>query len=94
MCADDLCVCARVRTRTCVCVYVCVCGGVSVCVRTQGGFVAGFSSSNLGDVTPNIRGPYCVNTGLPCDYLNSSCPVGGVNTHTHTHTHTHIHESC
>ncbi|MEQ2291906.1 Neutral ceramidase, partial [Ameca splendens] len=43
----------------------------------QGGFVAGFSSSNLGDVTPNIRGPHCANTGLPCDYLNSSCPVGG-----------------
>ncbi|KAM4715150.1 neutral ceramidase [Anableps anableps] len=43
----------------------------------QGGFVAGFSSSNLGDVTPNTRGPYCVNTGLPCDYLNSSCPIGG-----------------
>uniref|UniRef100_A0A7N5ZXN6 Neutral ceramidase n=1 Tax=Anabas testudineus TaxID=64144 RepID=A0A7N5ZXN6_ANATE len=44
----------------------------------QGGFVAGFSSSNLGDVTPNTKGPHCANTGLPCDYLNSSCPVGGV----------------
>uniref|UniRef100_UPI0037E7657B neutral ceramidase n=1 Tax=Semicossyphus pulcher TaxID=241346 RepID=UPI0037E7657B len=43
----------------------------------QGGFVAGFSSSNLGDVSPNTRGPLCMNTGLPCDYLNSSCPVGG-----------------
>uniref|UniRef100_A0A8C5GCI8 Neutral ceramidase n=1 Tax=Gouania willdenowi TaxID=441366 RepID=A0A8C5GCI8_GOUWI len=43
----------------------------------QGGFVAGFSSSNLGDVSPNIKGPRCMNTGLPCDYLNSSCPVGG-----------------
>uniref|UniRef100_A0A667YJA3 Neutral ceramidase n=1 Tax=Myripristis murdjan TaxID=586833 RepID=A0A667YJA3_9TELE len=43
----------------------------------QGAFVAGFSSSNLGDVSPNTRGPVCVNTGLPCDYLNSSCPVGG-----------------
>uniref|UniRef100_A0A8C6L8T5 Neutral ceramidase n=1 Tax=Nothobranchius furzeri TaxID=105023 RepID=A0A8C6L8T5_NOTFU len=48
----------------------------------QGSFVAGFSSSNLGDVTPNTRGPHCVNSGLPCDYLNSSCPVGGV-TYTH-----------
>ncbi|XP_051794973.1 neutral ceramidase [Acanthochromis polyacanthus] len=45
----------------------------------QGGFVAGFSSSNLGDVSPNTRGPVCMNTGLPCDYLNSSCPVGGTN---------------
>uniref|UniRef100_A0A672FFL9 Neutral ceramidase n=1 Tax=Salarias fasciatus TaxID=181472 RepID=A0A672FFL9_SALFA len=43
----------------------------------QGGFVAGFSSSNLGDVTPNIKGPFCINTMKPCDYLNSSCPVGG-----------------
>lgn len=52
------------------------------CVCDQGGFVAGFSSSNLGDVSPNTKGPHCVNTGLPCDYLNSSCPVGGVNTST------------
>ncbi|KAF3852991.1 hypothetical protein F7725_013679 [Dissostichus mawsoni] len=37
-----------------------------------GGFVAGFSSSNLGDVSPNTKGPHCMNTGLPCDYLNSS----------------------
>ncbi|KAM4624315.1 neutral ceramidase [Polymixia lowei] len=43
----------------------------------EGPFVAGFSSSNLGDVSPNIKGPVCVNTGLACDYLNSSCPVGG-----------------
>ncbi|XP_055085459.1 neutral ceramidase isoform X2 [Periophthalmus magnuspinnatus] len=43
----------------------------------EGRFVAGFSSSNLGDVTPNTRGPYCANTGLKCDYLNGSCPVGG-----------------
>ncbi|KAJ0060559.1 hypothetical protein NL108_016034, partial [Boleophthalmus pectinirostris] len=43
----------------------------------EGRFVAGFSSSNLGDVTPNTRGPHCANTGLKCDYVNSSCPVGG-----------------
>ncbi|XP_073684665.1 neutral ceramidase [Garra rufa] len=43
----------------------------------QGPFVAGFSSSNLGDSSPNIRGPVCMNTGEKCDYLNSSCPVGG-----------------
>lgn len=43
----------------------------------EGRFVAAFSSSNLGDVTPNTKGPYCANTGLKCDYLNSSCPVGG-----------------
>lgn len=55
---------------------------VCVCVLYQGGFVAGFSSSNLGDVSPNTKGPHCVNSGLPCDYLNSSCPVGGVTTST------------
>lgn len=43
----------------------------------EGRFIAGFSSSNLGDVTPNTRGPFCANTGLSCDYLNSSCPEGG-----------------
>ncbi|XP_042363772.1 neutral ceramidase [Plectropomus leopardus] len=43
----------------------------------KGGFVAGFSSSNLGDVSPNTRGPHCMNTGLPRAYLNRSCPVGG-----------------
>uniref|UniRef100_A0A671RJK7 Neutral ceramidase n=1 Tax=Sinocyclocheilus anshuiensis TaxID=1608454 RepID=A0A671RJK7_9TELE len=44
----------------------------------EGPFVAGFSSSNLGDSSPNILGPVCVNTGEKCDYLNSSCPIGGV----------------
>ncbi|XP_049614616.1 neutral ceramidase [Syngnathus scovelli] len=43
----------------------------------QAAFVAAFSSSNLGDVSPNIEGPHCVNSGLACDYLNSSCPDGG-----------------
>uniref|UniRef100_A0A8C7HDE8 Neutral ceramidase n=1 Tax=Oncorhynchus kisutch TaxID=8019 RepID=A0A8C7HDE8_ONCKI len=44
----------------------------------EGPFVAAFASSNLGDASPNIRGPFCANTGLPCDYLNSSCPIGGL----------------
>ena len=43
--------------------------------------MAAFASSNLGDVTPNIMGPYCLNTGEKCDYLNSSCPIGGVGHH-------------
>uniref|UniRef100_A0A672R5G7 Neutral ceramidase n=1 Tax=Sinocyclocheilus grahami TaxID=75366 RepID=A0A672R5G7_SINGR len=47
-------------------------------VYLQGPFVAGFSSSNLGDSSLNIRGPVCVNTGKKYDYLNSSCPIGGV----------------
>lgn len=35
-----------------------------------------FASSNLGDVSPNIMGPKCEFTGLPCDVLTSSCPSG------------------
>lgn len=44
----------------------------------QGSFVAAFASSNLGDVSPNTRGPFCANTGESCDNPQSSCPVGGV----------------
>uniref|UniRef100_A0A8B9K218 Neutral ceramidase n=1 Tax=Astyanax mexicanus TaxID=7994 RepID=A0A8B9K218_ASTMX len=43
----------------------------------EGPFVAAFATANSGDVTPNTRGPYCINTGERCDYLNSSCPIGG-----------------
>uniref|UniRef100_A0A4W4E0J3 Neutral ceramidase n=1 Tax=Electrophorus electricus TaxID=8005 RepID=A0A4W4E0J3_ELEEL len=43
----------------------------------EGPYVAAFCTSNSGDVSPNTRGPYCMNTGKKCDYLNSSCPTGG-----------------
>ncbi|XP_036192636.1 neutral ceramidase isoform X2 [Myotis myotis] len=43
----------------------------------QGPFVAAFASSNLGDVSPNILGPRCANTGESCDNANSTCPIGG-----------------
>ena len=36
-------------------------------------FVAAFASTNLGDVSPNIRGPKCLDTGLPCDAKHSTC---------------------
>ncbi|KAG8235133.1 hypothetical protein J437_LFUL012329, partial [Ladona fulva] len=39
----------------------------------KGGFVAAFASSNLGDVSPNINGPRCIDTGEPCDMLSSTC---------------------
>uniref|UniRef100_A0A5F9D419 Neutral ceramidase n=1 Tax=Oryctolagus cuniculus TaxID=9986 RepID=A0A5F9D419_RABIT len=45
----------------------------------QGPFVAAFASSNLGDVSSNIVGPHCINTGESCDNANSSCPIGGPN---------------
>jgi neutral ceramidase len=41
-----------------------------------GAFVGAFASTNLGDVSPNIMGPKCEYTGLPCDLLTSSCPQG------------------
>ncbi|XP_075698766.1 neutral ceramidase [Rhinoderma darwinii] len=46
----------------------------------EGPFVAAFASSNLGDVTPNTRGPHCINTGLSCENPSSTCPEGGVTT--------------
>ncbi|CAG7837769.1 unnamed protein product [Allacma fusca] len=38
-----------------------------------GKFVAAFASSNLGDVSPNIKGPKCIDTGEECDYNHSTC---------------------
>ncbi|KAK3560138.1 hypothetical protein QTP86_034704, partial [Hemibagrus guttatus] len=43
----------------------------------KGPFVAAFPTSNSGDVSPNTRGPHCMNTGEKCDFVNSSCPIGG-----------------
>ncbi|XP_021094772.1 neutral ceramidase isoform X2 [Heterocephalus glaber] len=43
----------------------------------QGPFVAAFASSLLGDVSPNILGPHCINTGESCDNANSTCSIGG-----------------
>eukprot|EP00079_Xenopus_tropicalis_P037334 XP_017951105.1 PREDICTED: putative neutral ceramidase C [Xenopus tropicalis] len=43
-----------------------------------GSFVAAFSPSNLGDVSPNTMGPHCVNANETCDNPTSTCPAGGV----------------
>ncbi|KAL9256388.1 Neutral ceramidase 1-like protein [Drosera capensis] len=40
-------------------------------------FVAAFCQSNCGDVSPNVLGAYCIDTGLPCDFNHSTC--GGKN---------------
>uniref|UniRef100_A0A182Q5C7 Neutral ceramidase n=1 Tax=Anopheles farauti TaxID=69004 RepID=A0A182Q5C7_9DIPT len=45
-------------------------------VPGHGEFVGSFASTNLGDASPNIMGPKCEKTGLPCDMLTSSCPAG------------------
>jgi neutral ceramidase len=39
----------------------------------QGKFVAAFGQSNEGDVSPNLKGPKCIDTGLPCDFITSTC---------------------
>jgi len=35
----------------------------------KGKFVAAFASANLGDVSPNLKGPKCIDTGLDCDMV-------------------------
>lgn len=40
----------------------------------QGPFVAAFASTNLGDVSPNIKGPRCQISGVECDMNTSKCP--------------------
>ena len=44
-----------------------------MCIAVQGPFVAGFAQSNEGDVSPNTKGPHCIDTGLPCDFNHSTC---------------------
>jgi len=39
----------------------------------EGSFVAAFAQSNQGDVSPNTQGAKCIDTGLPCDLLQSTC---------------------
>ncbi|KAL8140976.1 hypothetical protein V2J09_006997 [Rumex salicifolius] len=40
-------------------------------------FVTAFCQSNCGDVSPNVLGAFCTDTGLPCDFNRSTC--GGKN---------------
>uniref|UniRef100_A0A8C4R6C8 Neutral ceramidase n=1 Tax=Eptatretus burgeri TaxID=7764 RepID=A0A8C4R6C8_EPTBU len=43
----------------------------------EGPFVASFSSTNLGDVSPNTHGPHCSISGEDCNNLHSYCASGG-----------------
>lgn len=36
-------------------------------------FVGAFCQSNVGDVTPNVVGAFCIDSGKPCDFNHSSC---------------------
>ncbi|KAI4305113.1 hypothetical protein L6164_028499 [Bauhinia variegata] len=40
-------------------------------------FISAFCQSNCGDVSPNVLGAFCIDTGLPCDFNHSTC--GGKN---------------
>ena len=35
--------------------------------------MAAHAQSNEGDVSPNTKGPMCIDTGKPCDYKTSTC---------------------
>ncbi|XP_044262814.1 neutral ceramidase-like [Tribolium madens] len=39
----------------------------------KGQFVGAFASTNLGDVSPNTKGPICIDTGEECDFVTSTC---------------------
>ncbi|KAM7257477.1 hypothetical protein ACFE04_013218 [Oxalis oulophora] len=41
------------------------------------GFVSAFCQTNCGDVSPNVLGAFCIDSGLPCDFNHSTC--GGKN---------------
>ncbi|GAA5799021.1 hypothetical protein HPULCUR_004430 [Helicostylum pulchrum] len=46
-------------------------------ISGSGKFVAAFSQSNEGDVSPNTMGSYCTGTDIPCDGTrDSKCPSG------------------
>ncbi|XP_038715481.1 neutral ceramidase 2-like [Tripterygium wilfordii] len=36
-------------------------------------FVGAFCQSNVGDVSPNVLGAFCTDSGKPCDFNRSSC---------------------
>uniref|UniRef100_A0A7S0RPR3 Neutral ceramidase n=1 Tax=Chlamydomonas leiostraca TaxID=1034604 RepID=A0A7S0RPR3_9CHLO len=37
------------------------------------GFVAAFAQGAVGDTSPNVQGPFCIDTGEPCDNPTSTC---------------------
>ena len=84
----SLCACMPVfmciYVSLCTCVYACMCTCLFLCSTrkqciiiclccAQGPFVAAFAQSNEGDVSPNTKGPHCLDSGIPCDILHSTC---------------------
>lgn len=42
-------------------------------MKTSSSFIAAFCQANVGDTSPNTLGPFCMDTGLPCDAVHSTC---------------------
>ena len=38
--------------------------------------MAAFASANLGDVSPNLSGPFCLDESKECDIATNTCPHG------------------
>ena len=36
--------------------------------------MAAFASANLGDVSPNLSGPFCLNENQECNITTNTCP--------------------
>lgn len=36
-------------------------------------FVSAFCQTNCGDVSPNVVGTFCIDSGKPCDFNHSTC---------------------
>ena len=47
--------------------------GMRIGDEEQHRFIAAFASTNLGDVSPNTAGPRCIDSGLPCEPITSTC---------------------
>ena len=47
-------------------------------------FIAAFANTNEGDVTPDVKGATCTDTGEPCDYVTSTCPSNPTDVRLHS----------
>lgn len=41
--------------------------------ESDGKLIAAFCQANVGDTSPNTQGAFCIDTGLPCDAVHSTC---------------------
>lgn len=48
-------------------------GKTNMSTQASPKFVAAFAQASVGDTSPNTMGAFCLDTGLPCDPLHSTC---------------------